>query len=103
MTDTDRAITALKDEWWGELTPHEQREMIDNWYKCQGFKVYYLIIKSHCEAPDYERECYAESKEDAILYFEMQTPHTSINPNHVSDGEAIEDTGVTVLKNRTVR
>lgn len=31
--------------------------------------IYYVTIKSHCEAPDYEDECVAETKEEAISIF----------------------------------
>jgi len=32
-------------------------------------KTYHLYIKSHCEAPDYEDWCIAESKEEAAKFF----------------------------------
>lgn len=32
-------------------------------------KSYLIYIKSHCEAPDYEDTCEAESKEEALKIF----------------------------------
>lgn len=32
-------------------------------------KLYYLNIKSHCEAPDFEREVEAKNKKEAIKKF----------------------------------
>ena len=35
-------------------------------------KHYLIYIKSHAEAPDYERECNANSKEEAAKIFERE-------------------------------
>ena len=32
-------------------------------------KTYQITIKSHCEAPDYENECQANSREEAARIF----------------------------------